>query len=510
MRYLALAFALIATVLRAAESARPMPAIDVAALTPPEHTRATSPAIVRGADGTIWLTWLERENDGNTALRFAAFDPQQKSWREPRTIARGANWFVNFADFPTIAIGPGHTAVAVWFVNNSAPAASAATHDHHGPGYTAFISQTADGGKTWSRAAPLTRESDSVEFVSLATLADGRVLAVWLDGRAKKAGGKAQQLYSRVLGSGQPDTLVDASVCDCCQTTLTAFPDGSALVAYRGRSATEIRDIRIARFRHGKWSEPRALHADGWQINGCPVNGPRLVSDGGRVGVAWFTAAEAKPRVLASFSPDAGARFVEPLRIDAGKPSGRVDTLLLRDGALLVTWLETDGTLALRRISPDFSTRESIALVTATDERIKGFPRLALLEDYRGGSSRAQLLVAYAVEGENAGLRTLLVTVPEGALLEAEKNCDCAPTPEQLQGYPLRGKIVSIDQSRGTIRVQHPDVPGIFERGAREFHVDPPLLAVATPGREFFGRVESRDDAWWLFDVRFLAVPAAP
>jgi hypothetical protein len=222
--------------------------------------------------------------------------------------------------------------------------------------------------------------------------------------------------------------------------------------------------------------------------------------------VAWFTAADNDPRVLASYSPDAGARFLLPLRLDRGKPSGQVGTTILHDGALLVTWLETDGSLWLRRVTPDFSADEPFSLAAGSNGRVKGFPRAALIRDYAGGKSVAQLVVAFTREAAGAtALHTLLVNVPEGDLLEAEKSCDCAPTPEQLQGYAIRGTVAQTLSERSALRVKHFEVPGVFAEGTREFKVASPVLAAVQPGRQFFGRIERRDGAWWLFDLRFLA-----
>ncbi len=478
--------------------------------TPAAVAGASGSSLAVGPDGVAWLTWLERTGQ-DTALRFATFDAAGKQWSAARTIAHGPDWFVNWADFPAVTVGAQGRATAVWFVNNPAPATGTSLgdgHDHHGPGYRAFHSRTTDAGQTWTPPAALTHESDSVEFVSLATLADGRVLAAWLDGRAKKKGGKAQQLFARIVGERGPDLLVDDSVCDCCQTALTAFPDGTALLTYRGRGDEEVRDIRVTRFRGGEWDEPRTLNSDDWRINACPVNGPQLASDGGRVAVAWFTAADNDPRVLASFSPDAGARFLMPLRINETKPAGRVATVLLHDGAFLVTWVDVAGTLWLRRITPDFTTTEPIALTAAGTAKIKGFPRLALVRDYAGGKVAAQVLVTFSQEDAPA-LRTLLVSVPEGDLLEAEKNCDCAPTAEQLRGFSIRGVMVGVKPEAATMQVRHFELPGVFGEGTREFKVAPELTGGAVAaGQQFFGRVEKRDGAWWLFDVRLIAGPA--
>jgi hypothetical protein len=446
-------------------------------------------------------------------LRTSTFDRGRKRWNAAHTIARGRDIHAGHADFPALAVGRNGRATALWYVTN--PPSAETAHLHHGAGYHAVTSTTRDGGRTWSNPVKLSRESDLVEFAALTSLADGRTLVVWLDGRAKKssdphaahaAAKPAQRLYSRVLDSAAPDTLVDPKVCDCCPTALTAFPDGSALLAYRGRTDEEARDIRVARFRGDLWSEPRLLNSDDWRINGCPVNGPQLASDGGRVAAAWFTAADNNPRVLASYSPDAGTRFLMPLRLSAPAPAGRVSTVLLHNGAMLVSWVDAAGALVLRRVTPDYSAAgPAVPLTSPTTGRVKGHPRLALLRDYAGGSSSAELLATFTSESA-ARVTTLLITVPEGALLEAGSDCDCSPSPDQLRGYPIRGAIVTVDRAQGTLRVKHAEVPGMFAAGTTEFLITHEQLTTAVqPGREFLGRFERASDGWRLSDLRLIA-----
>ena len=45
------------------------------------------------------------------------------------------------------------------------------------------------------------------------------------------------------------------------------------LAIYRDRTETERRDIASRRLQ-GNWTVSQPVGVDGWQINGCPVNGP--------------------------------------------------------------------------------------------------------------------------------------------------------------------------------------------------------------------------------------------
>ena len=48
------------------------------------------------------------------------------------------------------------------------------------------------------------------------------------------------------------------------------------------------------------------------------------------------------------------------------------------------TWLEADGSYWLRRISPDYTADEPIALADAGVVAAKDFPRSALVRNYAG------------------------------------------------------------------------------------------------------------------------------
>lgn len=476
----------------------------------PAGPGASAPGLTRGADGSLWLSWLEPKGKGVTALRAAKFDPTTAAWGVVREIAAGRDWFVNWADTPVFATEADGRLTAVWFVNIPATAADHGHHGHHGAGYQAWFSRSTDDGANWTEPARLTTESDKVEFVALQPLAHGGLLAVWLDGRAK---GKdaAMRLYGRWLDGGGPDQLIDDSVCDCCPTTLTAFPDGSALVAYRARREGEIRDIYTARFSRRLWSEPRLLSADDWHIFGCPVNGPRLASAGGRVAAAWFTAADDQPRVLASASPDAGARWLLPQRLDLGDPLGRVDTVLLQDGSRLVTWLEAAGKkeagVYLRRISAADEVGPPVLLAASSTARASGFPRLALVKDY--DATPAQLLLAYTEDREPSAVHTRLLTLPTLSALAGRK--PCLPCDEDdasaVRGYAMKGVVAQTQSGRELIRVQFEEIPGVMRATTLACRTEPALFEQLSPGQPLLGRIEKRGRDWWLFNVKLLGAP---
>jgi len=151
------------------------------------------------------------------------------------------------------------------------------------------------------------------------------------------------------------------------------------LVAYRDRSADEIRDIWVTRRDAGGWSAPQPVHVDNWHITGCPVSGPSLAARNSHVAIAWYTAAADSPRVYVAFSEDAGTHFGPPVRIDEGNALGRVSVALLADGSALAAWLEASGKDAFvrtRRIPIGGAPEAAITVARTSAARASGCPRV--------------------------------------------------------------------------------------------------------------------------------------
>jgi len=351
----------------------------------PADGDSREPELTVTHDGRVILSWVEKVDEKQYALRTAALD--HSGWSRPQTVAEGDNWFVNWADFPSVIALKDGMLAAHWLTKNGSAKYA----------YNVNIAQSKDSGKSWTAPIVPHRDNTLTEhgFVSLIPLTDGRLGAVWLDGRNMQnmketdehapSPGNMTLRYAAMDAAGNlsDERELDERICECCQTSAAVTSNGP-IVVYRDRSQTEVRDIHVVRHVNGAWTKPQPVAADNWQINGCPVNGPSIAADGATVVVAWFTGVADTTHVKIVFSKDAGATFSQPIQVDEGESVGRVDTVLLPDGSALVCWLSGNtegGAIKVRRVRADGSLGPAAVIARTDISRSSGFPRMARFGD---------------------------------------------------------------------------------------------------------------------------------
>jgi hypothetical protein len=492
------------TGLFAAEKSAPPP-IKIEPLDSPSEASVTAPTLARAPDGSVWLAWIESAPGGAT-VRSASLNPITLRWSAAQRVATGPRILDVDTAPPALAVGQGGRVTVAWTETSAAAPATESI----------LLSSSTDAGLTWTAPSPLTTESKTNSLPVLTTLADGRVLAAWLDRRGRTSGDFDVRLYARIVGEpAGPDVLIEARVSEKSPPALVSFPDGSALLSYRTLGEGLIRDIKVVRYRAGRWENNHNLNRDEWRSPPCPASGPQLAVSGGRVAAAWFTAAEDRPRLRISSSPDAGSRFLLPLNVDFGHPLGGPAVAMLHDGALVALWVEGESSrpngppsgVWLRRATPDYSLDPPVLILAESPAKIRGQPRLAIVRDFAGGNSDAVLLAAFPAIGVGGGLRAYLITIPEGALLAAAAECGCALSPDQVMGIPIRGTIVSVDPAHGEVVVKHAEVPGLRVGGAHTYRAAPELIARVEPGRDFLARIKPPGESWTISDLRLLVIP---
>ena len=380
--------------------------LDVTPLPSPAAANSAQPQLSAQGNRVV-LSWVERSGDHAT-LRFS--ERTDTGWTDPRTAASGANWFVNWADVPSVVRLEDGDLAAHW-LQKSASSTYA---------YDVRLSLSKDDGRTWSTPGTPHHDGTKTEhgFASLFQMPGAGLGLIWLDGRQMKEGehegmdAGPMSIRSAVFnrdGTQAAEMLVDDRVCECCPTAAAVTSSGP-IVAFRNRTTDEIRDIYTSRLVAGKWTAPVAVHRDNWKIAACPVNGPALSANGRDVAIAWFTAVGDEGHVYAAFSADAGATFGAPVRIDDVGAVGRVDVELLADGSAAVTWIEfanQRSELRIRRAERGGGRSPSLAVSAIAAGRSSGYPRLS-----RRGND---LLFAWVEAGEKPQVRTAVARLKEAS-----------------------------------------------------------------------------------------------
>ena len=355
----------------------------------------------------VLLSWIERVGT-TTSLKFA--EQTASGWTTPITAASGPDWFLSYADIPSVMRMSDGTLVAQWMENAEV----------FYEAYDLLLSYSTDDGATW--APPFSPHHDGTTsmhgFASLVEMAGGDLGVFWLDGRNSAFDFDDPETGTMMLRftsfdanwTQAEDVEIDHRVCECCPTTAVMTSDG-LLVGFRDLiDESQIRDIGVSRLENGSWTPTTTVSEDNWEIYACPVNGPMLSASGQNVVAAWFTVKDDLGQAYAAFSSDAGRTWDAPIRLDDGGSLGRVDVELLDDGTAVATWVEyAEGRsdFRLRLVAPSGERSAPITVTDVSAGRASGFPRLA-----RSGD---ELVFAWSesasAEGEDTGALTVQTAV---------------------------------------------------------------------------------------------------
>ncbi len=369
---------------------------------PPVAKGSEEPALIATGKGVV-LSWMEPQ-DGDILLRMAVYN---RGWSAAKTIAKGYDWFVNWADFPAITAN-GDKLFAYYLRKTS--------RDHLA--YDIMYTVSQDFGATWAKPQKLHRDTTATEhgFVSAVPYKDGFYVS-WLDGRnthGMTGNFTLRATYVKGDGSLGEEMLIDDNTCTCCQTTM-ALVDGIPWAFYRDRSPEEIRDIYFASMAGGRWQTTQSFNEDNWHIAGCPVNGPRAVAVGNNLAVAWFTGADHENKVKLKISTDQGSTFGAAIFVEEDSPLGRVD-VQMDTARVYVSYLKNvDKKARLIVKTYDFSgnLQDVQIIATMSAGRGTGFPRMALWQDvliftWTDVENMSVKVVGYPLNGSNSMARARL------------------------------------------------------------------------------------------------------
>ena len=353
---------------------------------------AAQPSVVVAPREGFVVTWQERETEANH-LRFAVLDAKGVEVRRG-LIQSGKDWFVNGADFPSLAVLDNGDWVSFWLQKTSPGTYS----------YEIRSVRSQDAGKTWD--VPIVIHDDATEtehgFVSMAAAHGDQVRLVWFDGRQMAGAdhdheGAAEHMTLRSATLGRDGKLkdqreVDDFTCSCCQTDAVRGAGGT-LIAYRDRNKDEVRDISVVMHSRKIWSKPATVHADNWTIAGCPVNGPALAARDDGFAVLWPTMASGEMQLKLALGD--GKRFAAPIQLAGGTAElGRVDLANWGAGGFIATRVRQGGT-ATELVIDELDGHGTVVHSQTVASKVGGYPRLAQWAD--------TALLVWAQAGDQAG-----------------------------------------------------------------------------------------------------------
>lgn len=333
-----------------------------------------APSLIQLEDGTPVLSWLDHLPDGVTRLAFAEWKDQ--AFGTPIEVARGTNWYAGKSDIPGLVAGPNHTLLAHYRINS---------YGDYAYGIRVMLSQ--NDGRTWLPPVCPHENNTQAEFGFLSALPDdkGGFMIAWLDGRETMIptpDGKGKMpttLRTATLnaqGKLENETVRDNRVCDCCPTA--AIPYGThGLLAYRDRSDTEVRDIRLAAPLAHQDLASNLFPADDWQVEGCPVNGPSAaLRDSAHAAIAWFSAPDGKAKVQVAFSEN-DYQFGKAILLDSNQVRGRIHLTTWGEN-LAACWVVSDGkTESIKIAEVEWGTGKILNQIIHTPtSRLYGNPKL--------------------------------------------------------------------------------------------------------------------------------------
>ncbi|SKB79058.1 BNR repeat-like domain-containing protein [Parapedobacter luteus] len=240
------------------------------------------------------LAWTEADGAGSTStLYFSGWDTVNRRFSERIRVPANPALVAHAEGMPKIVFSTDGAIYAVYAVR---------IESRHNP-YAARIEYlvSRDGGDSWTDSGTVHRDSTQEaghDFFDAIALQDGRIGVSWLDKSYEKGGRPVHFAVTDHSGRFTHETVVDDFACECCRTALYER-DGVIALLYRDIKQTAsgtVRDIHysISEDSGRSFREGSVYSKDEWRVDGCPHNGPDVVTQKDSLFATWFTAGRNK------------------------------------------------------------------------------------------------------------------------------------------------------------------------------------------------------------------------
>ena len=360
------------------------PQADVGGEQPPRIvvTPATAP---RGSE--IVVVWTAKSVEGTRLFTSRSRD-RGRTFSAPQLVAGTAA--PGNRGWESMTVDAMGRPVVTWLDHRQAVASTESSHHHHD--MSAAATSPVGRGLSASPGGP-----DTARPTSDTAAAEQSV-----------ARAATSRLYVGSTDGGIPVQGLTHGVCYCCKTAIAAASNGDLMLAWRHVYAGGYRDIAFSMSRDGgkTFSTPVRISSDGWQIAGCPEDGPALAVDSDRrTHVVWPTLVRENGReVMALFHAVTtnGDVFSGRTRLPAGDSAFHPQVVVTSTGQLVTAWDEgSSGTRRIRLAHGQIDQTGSVRFEALDDVSAPGdHPALAAVPD--------GVVVAWASgSGQTSGIQVI-------------------------------------------------------------------------------------------------------
>lgn len=241
--------------------------------------------------------------EGKTAIKVARSTDGGRTFAESRALqAAGA---AGDRGWHALTVEPSGDAHVLWLDHRGLAAQRGQSHEHH--------EKAAIDGVAMARYSGLYYRKAGDPKGSPLQSGGGRGDPSGITSRGDPEGSP----------EGSPERELFTGVCYCCKVAMASAPGGTIAAAWRHVYEGNVRDIAFSISRDGgrSFSPPARVSADGWQIAGCPDDGPAMAMDAeGTMHVVW-------PTVIGGDTPEGALFYASSRDGRAFTPRQRVPTL---------------------------------------------------------------------------------------------------------------------------------------------------------------------------------------
>ncbi|MFN8121538.1 MAG: choice-of-anchor C family protein [Thermoleophilia bacterium] len=227
------------------------------------------------------------------------------------------------ADVPQVGVDSAGNAVAVW-------------RQYNGANYEVYTASRPAGG-SWGTPAALTTGAPDPQTVALAVGADGTAVAVW-----DRYDGSNYRIYAAVRSSsgvwGTPAAISTAGSM-ALNPKVAIDATGNAVAAW------EQGGVQAARYSGGAWGSPQTVGSTG-------ADQPRVAMNAtGETALVWRRSDGTNTRTEAATRSGSGAWSAVSVISASGRDAQSPNVAVTPAGAMVATWIRSDGTNTLVQTS---------------------------------------------------------------------------------------------------------------------------------------------------------------